>query len=361
MLHSFTIDNRWIGPDHPVYVIAELSGNHNGNLDRALALMEAAKNAGADAIKLQTYTADTMTIDHNGPGFRIRGGLWDGRTLYNLYQEASTPWLWHEALFAKGHELGITVFSSPFDETSVEFLEKLNAPAYKIASSENVDIPLIERVSTTGKPVIISTGMANSGEIEDAITAARQAGCQDLTLLHCVSAYPAPPEDMNLAVIPDLVKRYGIAVGLSDHTMGTAVAVASVALGAVIIEKHVTLARVDGGVDSNFSLEPQELATLVADIKTAKLAVGEVKHKTIDSEKPSLIFRRSLYVVEDVGAGEVLTSQNIRSIRPGYGLPPKYFKQILGRRAVRNLSRGEPLSQDMLTASPQDHNFSNPD
>lgn len=347
-MSSFFIENRQIGIDQQPYVIAELSGNHNGDINRAFAIMETARDAGADAVKLQTYTADTITISCNRPEFRIHEGLWAGRTLYELYQEASTPWEWHEALFAKGRELGITVFSTPFDPTAVELLEKLGAPSYKIASFELVDIPLIARVAATGKPIIMSTGMANLTEIEEAVEVARRGGCQDLALLHCISSYPAPAEDSNLATIPDLANRFDCVAGLSDHTMGTAVSVAGVALGAAIVEKHVTLDRGEGGVDSAFSLEPAELAQLVRDCRTAWKAVGIAGYERRPSEESNLRFRRSLYAVVDIKSGDVLTTENIRSIRPGYGLPPKYLATVVGRRAMQNIPKGTPLTWDVL-------------
>ena len=345
---TFAIAGRPIGPSHPPYVIAELSGNHNGNVNRALALIEAAKLAGADAVKLQTYTADTITIDCDRADFIIEGGLWDRRRLYDLYKEAHTPWPWHDALFTKARTLGITIFSTPFDDTSVDFLEKLDAPAYKIASFEAVDLPLIRRIAATGKPIIMSTGITDRTEIEEAVAAVRDGGCCDLALMHCVSAYPAPAEDMNLRTIPDLARTFDTLVGLSDHTLGTSVAVAAVALGACMIEKHVTLRRSDGGPDAAFSLEPDELARLVREVRLAHCALGRVSYDREPSERANIVFRRSLYAVADIAENERLTPANVRSIRPGHGLSPKHLPEILGRRAVHAIARGTPISWSQL-------------
>lgn len=342
--NSFAIADRPIGLDAPPYIIAEMSANHNGRIERAFELMEMAKARGADAVKLQTYTADTMTIDHNGPGFQIKGGLWDGRSLYELYQEAQTPWEWHGELFAKAKEIGITVFSSPFDRSAVDYLEKLNAPAYKIASFEMTDRALVEYVASTGKPVIMSTGMGNVGEMEEAVRWAREAGCKELALLHCVSGYPTQPSEANLRTMPHLGSMFDVTVGLSDHTMGTGVSVAAVALGASIIEKHVTLARADGGPDSAFSLEPDELERLVKDCRVAWEALGRVDYTVSKSEAPNLIFRRSLYAVADIAKGEIFSDKNVRSIRPGFGLPPKHLPDLLGKTATQAIARGTPLA-----------------
>lgn len=342
----FVIDGRPIGPDHPPYVIAEMSGNHNGDLNRALALIDAAKASGADAVKLQTYTADTITIDHDGPGFRLDGGLWAGRTLHDLYREAHTPWEWHEPLFARAKSLGLTIFSSPFDETAIELLERLDAPAFKIASFEVIDLPLIRRAARSGKPLIASTGLATLGEIAEAVEA---VGATPLALLHCVSGYPTPPEDCNLRTIPHLGAAFpGVTAGLSDHSQGIAVAVAAVAMGATIIEKHFTLSRADGGVDSAFSLEPAEFKAMADAARVAHAAMGRVEYGLKPSEVGGRDFRRSLYIVADVAAGESLTPAHVRSIRPGFGMAPKHLPDVLGRRAARALARGTPLRWDML-------------
>jgi N-acetylneuraminate synthase len=341
--NTVQIAGRRIGPDYEPYVVCELSGNHNGRLERALELLDAGAATGADAIKIQSYTPDTITIDHDGPGFRIEGGLWDGRTLYDLYGEAQTPFEWHEALFGRARELGVTLFSTPFDESAVDLLEGLGAPAYKIASFEAIDLPLIAYVASKRKPMIISTGMANLGEIGEAVRTARDNGCDQIVLLHCVSSYPAPDEQSNVRTVPDLAERFGVIAGLSDHTFGSAVAVASIALGGCVVEKHFTLRRADGGPDAAFSLEPEEFKILVEDCKRAWRALGKATYDLQGCERGSIAFRRSVYVVRDVAAGEELTHQNIRSIRPGYGLPPKHLPEVLGRHAARNLKRGDPL------------------
>lgn len=345
---TITIDGRQIGPDHPPYFVAEISANHNGDLGSALQLIQAAKEAGADAVKLQTYTPDTMTIDHDGPGFRIETGLWAGQTLYDLYSDAATPWEWHEALFSKAREVDITVFSSPFDETAVDFLEGLNAPAYKIASFEAIDLPLVERVAATGKPVIISVGMANRDEIAETVAAVRGAGGNELMLLHCVSAYPADPESYNLRTIADLAAAFDVAVGLSDHTLGPETAIAAVALGAPLIEKHITLRRADGGPDSAFSIEPEELSDLCSSLHTAWSALGTPQYSPSAAASGNTVFRRSVYAISDIPAGTTLTSENIRSIRPGYGLPPKVLPGLLGRKSCVAIPRGTPLSWEMV-------------
>lgn len=345
---TFEIAGRPIGAGHPPYVVAELSGNHNGDLGRALALVEMAKEAGADAVKLQTYTADTITIDHDSPEFTISGTLWDGRSLHELYDEAHTPWDWHPALLDKAREVGITMFSAPFDDTAIAFLESLDVPAYKIASFEAVDLPLIAQVAATGKPMIISTGMANLDEIGEAVDTARKAGCPDLVLLHCVSGYPTPADESNLRTMADLAKRFDTTVGLSDHTLGTAVSVAAVGLGAALIEKHVTLSRADGGPDSSFSLEPDELALLVSSCRDAWDALGDVNYNRKESESGNAMFRRSLYAVSDIAAGEVLTKDHVRSIRPGFGLAPKHLPDLLGRQAKQAIPRGTAMSWDLV-------------
>jgi N-acetylneuraminate synthase len=344
------IAGRKVGAAHPPFVICELSGNHNGSLDRALAMIDAAAATGCDAIKIQTYTADTITMDVDRPEFRIRGGLWDGRSLYELYQEAQTPYAWHAALFERARRNGVILFSSPFDETAVDLLAGLDAPAFKIASFEAVDLPLIRYAAAKGKPLVISTGMANLAEIEAAKDAALSAGAPGVVLLHCVSSYPAALEDANVRTVADMAARFGCPVGLSDHTFGAAASVAAVALGASVIEKHFTLDRADGGPDAAFSLEPAEFSALVAETKAAWAALGRAHYDLLGSERGNAQFRRSLYVAADVAAGEPLTRANVRSIRPGAGLPPGELDKVLGRPAARDLKRGEPLAWDMLAS-----------
>src|SRR5690554_1550610 len=345
---NINIDGRVIGQEHPPYVIAELSANHNGRLETALRIIGEAKKAGADAVKLQTYRPDTITLDCDSDDFKIKGGLWDGRTLYELYEEAHMPWEWHQPLFEHARKLGITIFSSPFDTTAVDLLEELGAPAYKIASFEAVDLPLIEYVARTGKPMIISTGMADAEEIQEAIDAARGAGCEQLAILHCVSGYPAPPEDYNLRTIPDMIERFGLVTGLSDHTIDNTTAITSVALGASLIEKHFTLDRNGGGPDDSFSLEPEELTALCRDAKTAWQALGKVDYGRKSSEQGNAQFRRSLYFVKDMKAGEVITEDCVRSVRPGYGLAPKYLDRVIGQMVGREVSANTPVTEDVL-------------
>lgn len=345
---QIAIDGRPIGAGFPPYVIAEVSANHNGNLDNALRLIEESRKAGADAVKLQTYRPDTITLDSDAEEFRIKGGLWDGRRLYDLYAEAHTPWEWHAPLFAHARKLGITLFSSPFDATAVDLLEDLGAPAYKIASFEAVDLPLIRYVASTGKPMIISTGMADADEIGEAVAAARDGGCREVAILHCVSGYPAPAADYNLRTIPDMVARFGTVVGLSDHTLDNTTAIAAVALGAAIIEKHVTLDRSGGGPDDSFSLEPAELAQLCAGARTAFDALGRVDYGRKSSEMGNVIFRRSLYFVRDLKAGETIGPADVRSVRPGYGMAPKELPRVIGRRVARDVAAATPVRPDLL-------------
>jgi pseudaminic acid synthase len=337
------IAGRPIGPDHSPYVIAELSANHNGKLETALRIIEEAKKAGADAVKLQTYKPDTITLNCDSEDFKIRGGLWDGRTLYELYEEAHMPWEWHKPLFDHARQLGITIFSSPFDNTAIDLLEDLNAPAYKIASFEAVDLPLIKYAASTGKPMIISTGMADAEEIQEAIDAAREGGCKQLAVLHCVSGYPAPAEDYNLRTIPDMIERFGLVTGLSDHTLDNTTAITSVAMGANIIEKHFTLDRSGGGPDDSFSLEPIELAALCQGAKTAWSALGGVDYGRKSSEKANVKFRRSLYFVKSLEAGEIITNNSVTSVRPGFGAAPKYLKTIIGKKVKTAVETNSPV------------------
>ena len=347
---SFKIGQRVIGPDAPPFIIAEMSGNHNQSLEVALRIVEAAAKAGAHALKLQTYTAETMTLDLDEGEFFIQDptSLWAGSSLYALYEKAHTPWEWHAPIFARARELGMLAFSTPFDETAVDFLESLDVPAYKIASFENTDLPLIRRVAATGKPLIISTGMASVAELDESVHAARAAGCKDLILLKCTSTYPASPENSHVRTIPHLRELFGCQVGLSDHSMGVGVAVAAVALGATVVEKHFTLDRADGGVDSSFSLEPAELASLVVETERAWQALGQVHYGVTEAERKSLVYRRSLYVTRDMVAGETFSADNLRAIRPGLGLAPRHLDAVLGRCARQALKRGTALAWSLV-------------
>jgi len=351
MSSSIHIGDRYVGRDHPPLVIAEMSGNHNQNLDRALAIVDAAAKAGAHALKLQTYTADTITLNVRGGDFEIRdqGSLWAGQNLHDLYANAYTPWAWHAPIMERAQQRGMLCFSSPFDESAVDFLEELEVPAYKIASFENNHLPLIRKAAATGKPLIISTGLASLGELEQAVDAAREAGCSQLILLKCTSTYPASPQNSNIRTIPHLRELFGCEVGLSDHTMGVGVAVAAVALGATVVEKHFTLARSDGGVDSSFSLEAEEFANLVVETERAWYSLGSVLYGATISEQNSLQFRRSIYIAEDVRVGEILTRKNIRCVRPGLGLPPQFYEALLGRRVNSDLKKGTPLNWSVLS------------
>ncbi|HEX7887951.1 MAG TPA: pseudaminic acid synthase [Ramlibacter sp.] len=347
-MHSIQIAGRTIGAGAPPYVIAELSANHNGSLETAMRLITEASRAGADAVKLQTYKPDTITLNCDAPEFRIQGGLWDGRTLYNLYEQAHMPWEWHAPLFEHARASGITVFSTPFDKTAVDLLEDLEAPAYKIASFEAVDLPLIQYVAATRKPMIISTGMADADEIQEAIDAARSGGCTQLAVLHCVSGYPAPASDYNLSTIPDMIGRYGLVTGLSDHTLDNTTAIAGVALGAAIIEKHFTLDRNGGGPDDSFSLEPPGLLELCRGARTAWEALGKVDYGRKSSEQGNVQFRRSLYFVRDAAAGQTVTPEMVRSIRPGFGLAPKYLDEVLGATLRVDVARGTAVRREHL-------------
>ena len=349
MNKKIQINGRDIGTDFPPYIIAELSANHNGSLDTALKIIEQAKLCGADAIKLQTYKADTITLDSRNEEFMIRGGLWDGQSLFELYEKAHMPWEWHKPLFEYARKLDITMFSSPFDRTAVDLLEDLNAPAYKIASFEAIDLPLIKYVASTGKPMIISTGMADQTEIAEAIQAAYDGGCKELVVLHCVSGYPAPAEDYNLLTLQDMAKRFDVPVGLSDHTLDNTTAIASVVLGACVIEKHFTLDRNGGGPDDSFSLEPKELQQLCQGAKTAWQALGKVDYGRKSSEKGNAQFRRSLYFVKDLKAGDVIDESCIRSVRPGYGLAPKFYDEILGKKVIKNISKNTATDFNLLS------------
>jgi pseudaminic acid synthase len=344
------ISQRIIGDGHPPLIIAEMSANHNQSLERALKIVDVAAQAGAHALKIQTYTADTMTLDIDKSDFFISNpnSLWKGQSLYKLYQEAYTPWDWHEHIFARCRHHGIIGFSTPFDNTAVDFLEKLDVPCYKIASFELVDLSLIRYAANTGKPMILSTGMANVEEIQEAIDAAREGGCEELAILHCVSGYPAPAEDYNLRVIPDMIERFGLVTGLSDHTLDNTTAITSIAMGASIIEKHFTLDRNNGGPDDSFSIEPEELKNLCKDSKTAWESLGQINYERKKSEQNNVIFRRSLYAVQNIKAGEIFTKENVKIIRPGFGLAPKYFEQVMGRVALNDIDRGAPLSMEDL-------------
>lgn len=347
---SFKIGNRSIGADAPPFIIAEMSGNHNQSLELALQIVEAAARAGAHALKLQTYTAETMTLDLSEGEFFIKdpGSLWAGTSLYELYEKAHTPWEWHAPIFARAKELGMLAFSTPFDDSAVDFLESLDVPAYKIASFENTDLPLIRRVAATGKPLIISTGMASIAELDESVRAAREAGCKHLVLLKCTSTYPATPLNSNVRTIPHLRELFGCEVGLSDHSMGVGVSVAAVALGATVVEKHFTLDRSAGGVDASFSLEPSEMASLVVETERAWQAMGQVHYGVTEAERKSLVYRRSLYVTADMAAGDTFSRDNLRAIRPGLGLPPKHIDAVLGRRARAPIKRGTPLDWSLL-------------
>ena len=348
MSRSITINNRKIGFEHYPYIIAEMSANHNGSIENAFKIIEQAKNAGADAIKIQTYTADTLTIDSDLPDFRIDDGLWKGKTLHELYNWAHTPWEWHQDLFSYAKKLGITIFSSPFDNTAVDLLEELNTPAYKIASFEAVDVALIRYVASTGKPMIISTGMANDLEIEEAVNAANEGGCKEIALLHCVSGYPAPASEYNLRTIPDMLKRFNQVTGISDHTLDNTTAISSISLGASIIEKHFTLDRSRGGPDDSFSLEESDLMELCTNSRTAWDSLGKINYLRTSSEESNLKFRRSLYFVKDIKSGEKISNENVRSIRPGYGLSPSKLESILGKVVIEDVFRGMPVTLDLL-------------
>ena len=348
MSHVIRINDRWLEAGYPVYIIAEMSANHHQDFNRAVEIIEAAAEAGADAIKLQTYTPDTLTIDCDSEYFQIEGTLWEGRTLYDLYEEAYMPWEWQPKLQQVANDLGLDFFSTAYDETAVDFLEGLDVPVYKVASFELVDLPLLRRIAQTGKPIILSTGMATLTEIDDAVRTIREAGGEQLALLKCTSAYPAPPEEMNLRTIPHLAEAFNVPVGLSDHTLDIAVPVAAVALGACIVEKHFTLSRDIPGPDSAFSLEPHEFRAIVEAIRTTEKALGEVRYGVGEQEAESRVFRRSLFVVKDMRADEVFSEENIRSIRPGYGLHTRYLKDVLGRRATQDISRGTPLSWELI-------------
>lgn len=348
-MQEIKIAGRLIGSAHPPFVIAELSANHNGKLETAMRIIEEAKKAGADAVKLQTYKPDTITLNCDSDDFKIKGGLWNGRTLYDLYEEAHMPWDWHKPLFDRARELEITIFSSPFDKTALDLLEDLNAPAYKIASFEAVDLPLIKCAASTGKPMIISTGMADAEEIAEAIEAAREGGCKELAILHCVSGYPAPAEEYNLRTISDMIDRYGLVTGLSDHTLDNTTAIASIVMGASIIEKHFTLDRNGGGPDDSFSLEPSDLTALCRDSMTAWSALGRVDYGRKSSEQGNVQFRRSLYFVKDLKAGEMVTRDSVKSVRPGYGMAPKFLESVIGSLVLCDIEKNTPVRSELLS------------
>jgi len=345
---DITINDRKVGKGHPVYIIAEMSANHNQAFDRAVKIIEAAKEAGADAVKLQTYTPDTITIDCNNEYFRIKGTMWEGKTLYELYAEAYTPWEWQPKLKQVADNIGLHLFSSPFDHSAVDFLESMDVPAYKVASFELVDLPLLRKIAATGKPIIMSTGMANLSEIDEAVQTVRDAGTTQVALLKCTSAYPALPEEANLRTIPHLAQSFGVVAGLSDHTLGSAVAVASVAFGASIVEKHFTISRKDAGPDSSFSMEPKEFKNLVEDIRTVEKALGKISYEITEKQKFSRVFRRSLFTIKDIEKGEAFDEDNVCSIRPGYGLHTRYLEVVLGKRAKINIEKGTPLKWDLI-------------
>ncbi|MBE0417165.1 MAG: pseudaminic acid synthase [Coriobacteriia bacterium] len=349
-MQAIMLGDRRVGPDSPPLVVAEMSGNHNRSLDVALAMVDAAADAGAHAMKLQTYTADTLTLDVAREGFVIEDpeSLWAGRSLYELYEEAHTPWEWHEAIFAHCRERGLMCFSTPFDETAVDFLERFDPPCHKIASFENGHLPLIRKVAATGRPMLMSTGMATAAELDEAVRAAREAGCRELVLLKCTSTYPATPEDSDLRTTPHMRELFGCQVGLSDHTLGSGVAVAAVALGATVIEKHFTLDRSAGGVDAAFSMEPDEMRRLVEETERAWQALGSVRYGPTEREKGSLTFRRSLYVAEDMRSGEAFTTENLRVVRPGFGLHPRHYETLLGKRVHRDVEKGTPVSWELI-------------
>jgi len=347
-MKKIIINNKIISCDSPVYVIAEMSANHNQSYEKAVQLLKAAKDAGADAVKLQTYTPDTITIDCNNDFFKVKGTLWDGKNLYQLYKEAYTPWDWQPKLKKEADALGLDLFSTPFDNSAVDFLETMDVPAYKIASFELIDTGLLKKVAKTGKPVIMSTGMATLEEIDEAVKTLKENGCMDIALLKCTSAYPASPDEANLKTIPHLSESFNLPAGLSDHTMGSTVAIAAIALGACIIEKHLCLNRNDPGPDAAFSMEPHEFKQMVNDIRTVEKALGKICYELTENQKASKVFRRSLFVVEDIEKGGRLTDKNVRNIRPGHGLPPKFFQTVIGKKVKKNIQKGTPLAWEMI-------------